>query len=72
MLTAVDRETHWYTHGLASLGYSFYLIVLGIIFACINLALLVTAVNMERRERRKARHDDPAYDEKAQGAIMLY
>lgn len=72
MLTAYDRETHWYTHGLASLGHSFYFIVIGIIFTCINLALLVIAVNMERRERQKLRHDDPAYDEKAQGAIMLY
>lgn len=38
----------------------------------INIGLLVAAVNMERRERRIARHDDPAFDEKAQGAIMLY
>lgn len=71
-MTAYDRDTHWYTHGLASLGHSFYFIVVGIIFAFINLALLVAAVKMERRERQKLRHDDPAYDEKAQGAIMLY
>lgn len=72
VLTTTDRETHWYTYGLASLGHSFYFILVGIIIVFINIGLLVAAVNMERRERRKARHDDPAYDEKAQGAIMLY
>lgn len=72
VLTTTDRETHWYTHGLASLGHSFYFLVVGLLFVFVNIGLLIAAVNMERREHRKARHDDPAYDEKAQGAIMLY
>ncbi|KAJ6646760.1 hypothetical protein Bhyg_01974 [Pseudolycoriella hygida] len=72
VLTAYDRDIHWYSHGLASLGHSFYFVIVGIIFVFINLTLLIIAVRMERRERLKSMHDDPAYDEKAQGAIMLY
>lgn len=72
VLTLAERqEFAWYSTGMSRLGHSFYFIVAGILLVFINITFLCIAVRVERQERR-ARHDDPAYDEKQQGAIMLY
>lgn len=73
VLTLADREPgNWYTTGMAQMGHSFYFVITGILVVLINLILLFTAVHLERIERNRGRHDDPSYDEKMQGAIMLY
>lgn len=72
VLTLANREEKWYSNGMAYLGHSFYFVVAGIVIVLINLTLLFMAVRLERKERMRGRHDDPAYDEKMQGAIMLY
>lgn len=73
VLTLADRQdNNWYSTGMSQLGHSFYFVFVGIVIVLINITLLCMAVRMERQERRRARHDDPAYDEKQQGAIMLY
>lgn len=72
VLTVEDRERRWYSTGLSELGFSFYLIVIGIAVVILNLSLIFTAIALERRDTRIARSLDPAYDEKIQGAIMLY
>lgn len=73
VLTLADRhENAWYSNGLAQLGHSFYFVLGAMFIVLLNLVLLTMAVRLERQERRRGRHDDPAYDEKQQGAIMLY
>lgn len=69
VLAALDINNSWYSTGLTSLGFSFYFVVIGIILVTINLILLFTAINYERKDRR---HNEPSYDEKTVGAIMLY
>ncbi|XP_055585047.1 uncharacterized protein LOC129737903 [Uranotaenia lowii] len=70
VLVAEDRQLHWYSTGLASLGTSFYFVVAGLIVVIVNIILLIVATTMEKRER--SRMLDPPTDEKMQGAIMLY
>lgn len=72
VLTLANREEKWYSTGLANFGHSFYFVVVGIVIVLINLTLLFMAVRVERKERMHVQHDDPNYDEKMQGAIMLY
>lgn len=73
VLTLADRnENAWYSTGMSQLGHSFYFVVAATLIVLVNLTLLCMAVRMERQERRRARYDDPTYDEKQQGAIMLY
>lgn len=69
---AERRDSAWYSTGMSQLSHSFYFVVAGILLVLINITFLCIAVRIERQERRRARHDDPAYDEKQQGAIMLY
>lgn len=73
VLTLADRhDNSWYSTGMSQLGHSFYFVAAAILIVCGNLVLLSWAVRLERQERRRLQHDDPAYDEKQQGAIMLY
>lgn len=73
VLTLADRnENAWYSTGMSQLGHSFYFVACAILIVLVNLTLLTWAVRLEQQERRRNRHDDPAYDEKQQGAIMLY
>lgn len=65
-----DRENLWYSKGQANFGHSFYFVVVGCILSCINVILLIIAVNHEQSLRR--RHEPDCDDEKTQGAIMLY
>jgi clarin len=69
VLAAEDVENQWYTKNMASLGHSFYFILIGIILAFVNVILLLMAISFEKRERRRV---EPPCDEKMQGAIMLY
>lgn len=71
VLTKEDLEHNWHTKNLTSLGHSFYLVVIGIVIATINICILCAVVSMERKERRPIRREDPV-DEKMVGAIMLY
>lgn len=71
VLAKEDLEQNWHSIDLTSLGHSFYLVVIGIAIAIINLIILCAVVSMERRERRPIRREDPV-DEKMVGAIMLY
>lgn len=64
-----NRGQMWTTKGMASLGHSFYFVVGGTVLALVNVTVLATAIRLERRYRRKL---EPDYDEKTQGAIMLY
>lgn len=63
-----NLEQRWHSTGNAWLGHSFFFVVVGCIIACINVILIISVINLERRERRV----EPPCDEKAQGAIMLY
>lgn len=70
VLLMEDRENHWYSVGLASLGTSFYFVVAGIVVVLLNIILLIVATTMERRERNQVL--EIPTDEKTHGAIMLY
>lgn len=70
VLAAADRENNWYTTDMSKLGHSFYLVVVGIVVVIVNIAILIVAHRMEKRERRPV-NEEP-YDEKMAGAIMLY
>lgn len=73
VLTLADRaEASWYSTGMAQMGHSFYFVIAGFLVVLVNIILLFTAVHLERIERNRGRNDDPSYDEKMQGAIMLY
>jgi clarin len=69
VLLQEDVDNLWYTKNMASLGHSFYFIVIGIVVTFVNVAFLMIAIKIERSERRRV--EQPC-DEKMQGAIMLY
>uniref|UniRef100_A0A1A9Z9J2 MARVEL domain-containing protein n=1 Tax=Glossina pallidipes TaxID=7398 RepID=A0A1A9Z9J2_GLOPL len=69
VLAIEDRRHNWYSHGLASLGYSFYLVVVSTLVVFLNITILFHA---RRREKREVRHLQPPSEEKHQSAIMLY
>lgn len=70
VLLQADRENLWYSTNMARFGYSFYLIVIGILIVITNIVILIIVYRMEKRERRPV-NEEP-YDEKMAGAIMLY
>ncbi|XP_067618606.1 clarin-2 [Eurosta solidaginis] len=67
VLAAQDRN--WYSHGLAFLGYSFYLVIASTLVVIINIFILLHAKRSEQRDRQRL---EPLSEEKNQGAIMLY
>uniref|UniRef100_A0A1L8D9Y8 Putative conserved plasma membrane protein n=1 Tax=Nyssomyia neivai TaxID=330878 RepID=A0A1L8D9Y8_9DIPT len=70
VLSRDDQRQTWYTDGLARLGLSFHILILGIAIIVINIICLIVAVYLERREHRVT--TEPLCDEKTQGVIMLY
>ncbi|XP_023292007.2 uncharacterized protein LOC111675472 [Lucilia cuprina] len=69
VLAVEDHKLNWYSHGLASLGYSFYLIIISTLVVLINLIILLYARRCEHRYRQSL---EPPSEEKNQSAIMLY
>lgn len=69
VLAVEDHKHNWYSHGLAALGYSFYLVILSTLVVLINLSILLYARHCERRDRQRL---EPTSAEKNQSAIMLY
>ncbi|XP_073819500.1 uncharacterized protein [Musca autumnalis] len=69
VLTVADHKNHWYSKGLASLGYSFYMVVLSTLVVIINIIILLYARHCDRRDRQRL---EPPSEEKNQCAIMLY
>lgn len=70
VLSREDQNNMWYTGGLARLGLSFHILILGIAIIVLNIICLTIAVYLERREHRVT--TEPLCDEKTQGVIMLY
>lgn len=69
VLAAADHKQHWYSNGLASLGYSFYMVMVSTLVVLINISILMYARHCERKDRQ--RFETPS-EEKNQCAIMLY
>lgn len=69
VLLTEHQKQHWYSTGLANLGYSFYLVVISTIVVLINITVLIYARRRELRERHRS---DPLNKDKNQAAIMLY
>ncbi|XP_018786675.1 PREDICTED: uncharacterized protein LOC108967600 [Bactrocera latifrons] len=63
------QDRHWYSHGLAYLGYSFYLVIASTLVVILNIIILLHAKRRERADRQRL---EPPSEEKNQGAIMLY
>lgn len=63
------QDRHWYSHGLAYLGYSFYLVIASTLVVIFNIFILLHAKRREQRDRQRL---EPPSEEKNQGAIMLY
>lgn len=70
VLLGEDLQNNWSSDGHSWLSRSFFFVVGGAIVAAINLTLLISALKVERRFRRRTNHDN--VDDKLQGAIMLY
>ncbi|GAB0089556.1 uncharacterized protein DMENIID0001_041220 [Sergentomyia squamirostris] len=70
VLSREDQNNFWYTTGLARLGFSFHLVILGIAIIVVNIICLIVAAYLERREHRPT--TELLCDEKTQGVIMLY
>jgi len=63
-------EDHkWYSHGLAYLGYSFYLLIAATLVVVLNIMVLIYAKRCEHHDRQRL---EPPSEEKNQSAIMLY
>ncbi|TDG52004.1 hypothetical protein AWZ03_001674 [Drosophila navojoa] len=69
VLLTEHQQQHWYSTGLAHLGYSFYLVVISTIVVFINITILLYA---RRREHRDRHRSEPLGKDKNQAAIMLY
>lgn len=69
VLAVADHKQNWYSHGLASLGYSFYMVVISTLVVLINISILLYAKHCEQRDRQRL---EPPSKEKNQSAIMLY
>lgn len=70
VLSLEDRRLKWRSQGSVFLGYSFYLVVLSTIVVLCNIAILLR-VRLEKH-RRRDRVDPNFYEQKNNGAIMLY
>ncbi|XP_001989559.2 uncharacterized protein LOC6563639 isoform X1 [Drosophila grimshawi] len=69
VLIAEHQQQHWYSTGLAYLGYSFYLVVISTIVILINITILLYAKRREHRDRHRM---EPLSKDKNTAAIMLY
>ncbi|XP_016978985.1 uncharacterized protein LOC108044473 [Drosophila rhopaloa] len=69
VLLAEQQQQHWYSTGLAYLGYSFYLVVISTIVVLLNIAVLLYAKRRDLRDRRRL---EPPSEDKNKAAIMLY
>ncbi|XP_034116491.1 uncharacterized protein LOC117576066 [Drosophila albomicans] len=69
VLLTEHQKQHWTSTGLASLGYSFYLVVISTIVVLINIIILLYAKRREHRDRHRL---EPLSKDKNQAAIMLY
>uniref|UniRef100_A0A1A9WY22 Uncharacterized protein n=1 Tax=Glossina brevipalpis TaxID=37001 RepID=A0A1A9WY22_9MUSC len=69
VLAIEDRRHNWYSQGLSSLGYSFYLIVVSTLVVFLNITILLHARRCEKRDMQRL---EPPSEEKHQSAIMLY
>ncbi|XP_064549879.1 uncharacterized protein LOC135436257 [Drosophila montana] len=69
VLLTEHKQQHWYSNGLAHLGYSFYLVVISTIVVLLNITILLYA---KRRENRDRNRSEPLSKDKNQAAIMLY
>ncbi|XP_017081739.1 uncharacterized protein LOC108115008 [Drosophila eugracilis] len=69
ILLTEHQQQHWYSTGLAYLGYSFYLVVISTVVVLINIAVLLYA---ERRDARDCKRMEPPSDDKNKAATMLY
>ncbi|XP_017057160.1 uncharacterized protein LOC108098608 [Drosophila ficusphila] len=69
VLLAEHQQQHWYSTGLAYLGYSFYLVVISTIVVLLNIAVLLYASRRELRDRNRL---EPPSEDKNKAAIMLY
>ncbi|XP_033247765.1 uncharacterized protein LOC117188292 [Drosophila miranda] len=70
VLLTEHQQQHWYSTGLASLGYCFYLVVISTIVVLLNITILLYARRRESRDRRLRL--EPESKDKHQAAIMLY
>ncbi|XP_017119882.1 uncharacterized protein LOC108141165 [Drosophila elegans] len=69
VLLAEHQQQHWYSTGLAYLGYSFYLVVISTIVVLGNLAVLLYAKHRDLCDRQRL---EPPSEDKNKAAIMLY
>ncbi|EDX11587.1 uncharacterized protein LOC6726673 [Drosophila simulans] len=69
VLLTEQQQQHWYSNGLAYLGYSFYLVVVSTIVVLLNIAILLYA---QRRDLRNRQWLEAPSDDKNKAAIMLY
>ncbi|XP_017015406.1 uncharacterized protein [Drosophila takahashii] len=69
VLLAEHQQQHWYSTGLAYLGYSFYLVVISTTVVLLNIAVLLYA---ERRDLRDRQSLEPPSEDKNKAATMLY
>lgn len=71
VLLAEDLHADWNSDGLASFGSSYFFVIGGVVVAALNLALLIAALKVENRFKRRVQGGDHG-DDKMHGAIMLY
>lgn len=69
VLAYEDTRLHWYSEGLAELGYSFYLVIASTLVVLLNIVILIYVRRQEYRERHGF---EPPSEDKNQSAIMLY
>ncbi|KAH8313133.1 hypothetical protein KR067_000811, partial [Drosophila pandora] len=69
VLLTEQQQQHWYSTGMAYLGYSFYLVVISTIVVLLNITVLLYAKRRELRDRQRL---EPPSEDKNQTAIMLY
>ncbi|XP_013103421.1 uncharacterized protein LOC106084348 [Stomoxys calcitrans] len=69
VLAVADHKHHWYSSGLASLGYSFYMVILSTLVVLINISILLYARHCDRRDRQRL---EAPSEKKNECAIMLY
>ncbi|XP_039492432.1 uncharacterized protein LOC120452335 [Drosophila santomea] len=69
VLLTEHQQQHWYSNGLAYLGYSFYLVVISTVVVLLNIAVLMYA---RRRDLRDRQCLEAPSDDKNKAAIMLY